>query len=100
MNTYSVKNIIEKGKTNLEQLDNKVNFITWALLIIVGGLLFTLGGILNDSWAIKQSSYQNLADKVNILIEQNNTKSSDEKILRINELEQQIKDLKKVNYLK
>lgn len=100
MNKYSVKNVIEKGKTNLEQLDAKVNFITWALLIIVGGLLFTLGGILNDSWAIKQASYQSLTDKVNILIEQNNIKSDDLKITRINQLEQEIKDLKKANYLK
>ena len=48
----------------LEHLDKTVSLITWALLIIVGGLLFALGGILNDSWTTKQATYLDLRDKV------------------------------------
>ncbi len=81
-NKYTARNVIEYGKTTLEQLADKVNIITWALLIIVGSLLFTLGGILNDSWANKQATFEDLKDSV---IEQNFI------------IKEQQKDLEKVN---
>lgn len=52
------------NEIRLEQLDKTVTLITWALLIIVGGLIFALGAILNDSWASKQATYLDLRDKV------------------------------------
>jgi hypothetical protein len=64
----------------LEHLDKTVNFITWALLIIVATLMFALGAMINDYLAMKQASYEDLKDKV---IEQNSKVDSLNKTINL-----------------
>lgn len=82
-----------------------MHFIVLAILVVIfvgfAQMFIATGGILIDSWTHKTESYDNLTSKVNSLVEQNNAKVEDKKTIKINDLEQQIKDLKSKNpYLK
>lgn len=89
-----------KVKTIEDFMHVVVIFLIVSFVSLLITVLLSLGAMYQDYLSSKQATYQQLLDKVNIIVEQNNNKFSDEKNLRINELEQQIKDIKKVNYLK
>jgi len=55
----------ESGESKLNNLDQNVKIVVWALLIMMAGMVFALGAVFNDYLAAKQATYQNLVDKVN-----------------------------------
>src|SRR3989344_5226304 len=78
-------------------LKDIVYFVLAVMFMGVLAMLVATITLYIQSFNSKQATYQSLVDKVNTLIEQNNTKAEDEKTTKINILEQQIKDLKTNN---
>lgn len=89
--------VLEEGHKRIE---NYVIGIAIVSVIAILTLYVSVAGMWRDSNQFKSETYQVLVDKVNILIAQNEQQQKVTKDQEIQDLQNQILELKQKNYLK